>query len=318
MTLIIRSLLVTALLLAGYHFLLPQLPGQVVIPQGINQDNQIKMQEFVYARATGYPVVIVGSSLAAKLRPYALPANTYNLAFRGQSVFEGLEILKRTGQAPKLILVEVDVLDRAPNAATTATLFNPVMHPLRTALPLLRERHQPLNQLFGLGFAALERLRPAAAARIREKVGAQAATPAPVSAAAFQEAPASAQDAALALKIEQSMRQEFAQLPDAVFTRNIGALRGYVDYFAGRGSRVVFFEMPISAAACQSPRLQYMRRQLQGAFPPARFAYLPQPDCQAYTTTDGMHLSDASALRYSHELTRQLSSLLPPPLVAQR
>ncbi|SHJ49762.1 hypothetical protein SAMN02745146_3253 [Hymenobacter daecheongensis DSM 21074] len=310
MRLIVRSLLIAGLLLGGYSLLLHQLPAALVIPQGINQDNQIKMQQYVYGRPEAYSAVIVGSSLAAKLRSYALPAHTYNLAFRGQSVFEGFEILRRTGQVPKLILVEVDVLDRASDASTAATLFHPIMHPLRQALPALREQNQPLNQLFGLGFRVLERLKPAAAGRIREKVGGAALPSATAAAAEAPEAPTTAQDAALALKMEQGMRQNFAQLPDtAMFRQNVQALRTYIDYFSQRGSRVAFFEMPISAVACQSNKLNYMRQQLLTMFPRQRFTYLPQPDCQAYTTTDGMHLSDASALRYSHELNRQLTLL---------
>lgn len=306
MALIVRSLLVAACLLIGYGYWLKSFSTDVAIPQGINQDNLIKMQEYVYSPGN-HSVVVVGSSLAAKLRSYALPPHTYNLALRGKSAFEGLEILRHSGQTPPIILLEVDVLDRPSDANIIATLFNPVMHPLRQAFTVLRERHQPINHLFALGFMAIERLRPAAAARIREKVGSQAESDEPIKEASLREAPATTQDASLALKMTQAMRREFGHLPDtAVFNQNMRVLRTHIAYFTERGSQVVFFEMPISAVACESPRLNYMRQQLLTIFPQQRFAYLPQPDCHRYTTTDGMHLSDASALRYSQELNRQL------------
>lgn len=306
MRLLVRSVLVAALLLLAYHAWLLFNPGEVAIPQGINQDNVIKMQQYMYAPASQYSTVILGSSLAAKLRSQALPSTVYNLALRGQSVFEGFEILKRSRQHPRLILVELDVLDREPNRSTIENLFNPALHPLRSLMPAFQERHQPLNQLLTLGFSGLERFKPAAAGRIREKLGVRAATLAPPANEDLQDS------LPLNPKVVAQNRLEGNQLPsEPSFGGNMALLKRYARYFSSQGSQIVFFQMPVDEVLCQGAKMHYIRQRVETICPPGTYTYLPTPDCGAYRTTDGLHLTDASALRFSQQLAQQLNQLPP-------
>lgn len=307
MRLLIRSVLAAVLLLLAYHTWLLFNPGEVAVPQGINQDNVIKMQEYIYAPASQYSTVILGSSLAAKLRSQALPPTVYNLALRGQSAFEGFEILKRSGQHPRLILVELDVLDREPNRSTIENLFNPTLHPLRSLVPAFQERHQPLNQLLTLGFTGLERLRPESAGHIREKLGVRAAGTTPPDPFATQEQP---EDLSLNPKVVAQNRLEGNQLPmEPGFGANMALLKRYARYFTKQGSHVVFFQMPVDAGVCEGAKMQYIRRRVEAICPPGAYTFLPAPDCSQYYTTDGLHLTDASALRFSQQLAQQLQQL---------
>ena len=311
MKLLLRSLLAALILLGVYHIWLRVLPGAVAVPQGINQDNVIKMQEYVYATAGQCPTVILGSSLAAKLRPQALPTDVCNLALRGQSVFEGFELLRRAGQTPRLILLELNVLDRAPNSGTIEELFSPALYPLRRWYPGLQARHQPLNEALSASLAVLGHLRPAAAAHFQEKLGvghsASSATPLADEANYQPLSPA----------VVAAAHADYDQLPaQPGFDHNLNLLYRYVHYFTARGTRVVFFEMPTDAYACQGAKMRYMRQRL-AAYRAGQLTYLPRPDCAAYRTTDGQHLTDPSAWRYSVVLAQQLQALQAPPALAR-
>ena len=314
MKLLLKSLLAAGVFLSAYYLWLLVLPGAVAVPQSISQDNTIKLQNYLYANQRDFPTVILGSSLAAKLRPQVLPPGVCNLALRGQSVFEGFELLRRTGHVPRLILLEINVLDRQPNSGTIEELFSPALYPLRRWYPGLQARHQPLNEVLSGGLAALAWLRPAAAQRIQEKLGvstaATQATP-PADAPGYQ--PPSA-------AVVAANRAEYGKLPaQPGFTQNMALLEKYLAYFTTHGSQVVFFEMPFDAQACQGVRMAYIRQQLATTSPSSRLRCLPRPDCSAYRTTDGMHLTDPSAWRYSVVLARQLSALraTPEPVVAR-
>ena len=308
MKLLVRSLLAAFVLLGGYHLWLKAMPGAVAVPQGINQDNVIRMQEFIYTRAGECPTVILGSSLAAKLRPQVLPPNVCNLALCGQSVFEGFELLRHTRRIPKLILLEINILDRAPDPQTIEALFNPALHPLRRWYPGLQARHQPLNEALAAGLAALAWLKPAAAARIQLKLGVGGPAPGaalPADDPTFRPASAAVVAAAHA---------KYDQLPEQpVFGRNLALLRQYVRYFTARGTRIVFFEMPVDEYASKGAKMHYIRQLLVAVYPANQLLYLPRPDCTIYHTTDGMHLTDPSAWRYSAVLAREISTLLPGP-----
>lgn len=308
MKLLVRSLLAALVLLGAYHVWLRVLPGAVAVPQGINQDNVIKMQEYVYARAGHCSTVIVGSSLAAKLRAQVLSPDVCNLALRGQSVFEGFELMRRAGQAPRLILLETNVLERAPNPVTVADVFSPALHPLRRWYPGLQARHQPLNEALAAGLAVLARLRPAAARQFQDKLGVGRTGPGVEALAEDTAAYSFLSPAAVA-----AAHADYNRLPQQPeFGYNLALLRHYVRYFSARGTRIVLFEMPVDAGVCQGAKMRAIRQQLATDPVVGRLTCLPRPDCAAYRTTDGEHLTDPSAWRYSAVLARELGALAPP------
>lgn len=305
MKLLIRSLLVALAFLGAYSGWLRVWPGAVAVPQGLNQDNLIKMQEYAYRRAGHCATVIVGSSLAAKLRPQVLPPDVCNLALRGLSVFEGFELMRRAGHAPQLILLETNVLERTPNPSTVDELFSPALYPLRRWYPGLQARHQPLNEALAGGLAVLARLRPAAARQFQDKLGVSPGGPGV--------APPAEDSAAypfLSPTAVAAAHADYSRPPQQPgFGQNLALLRRYVGYFRARGSRVVLFEMPVDAGVCQSAKMRAIRQQLAADAVVGGLAQLPRPDCAAYRTTDGEHLTDPSAWRYSAVLARELAGL---------
>src|ERR1700761_6312062 len=71
-----------------------------------------------YAREPVPDVVLVGSSLTFRLKEeYFATPHLRNLALAGGSPVTGLEIVANQPRLPRLVLIEANVLSRAPDAA---------------------------------------------------------------------------------------------------------------------------------------------------------------------------------------------------------
>ena len=310
MRIIFLSMALAIAFILGYSYYCITNPTAVAVPQSIAQDNTIKAQEYIYSGAGKYQTVILGSSLAAKLPANALPAFTYNLAFRGQSVFEGFEILRRSGQVPKQIFVEINTLDRAANPRSVDALFNPIGHPLRQALAGTQDRNQPVNRLFAAGFSLLVASNPSRAAQLSQKLGARSTETYVPDSTALVEKPLSSDKKLLRNKVLAQLALDQAVVPkEERMETNMGLLRKQAEYFMNRGSQIVFFEMPSSPPICLGARMAAIRADVRQELTDKRYVYLEQPNCNQYQTTDGQHLSDASALRYALQTAQAITVL---------
>src|ERR1051325_3608686 len=72
---------------------------------GLLQQNTIKAQEYLYERQ-GTPVVILGTSLSARISQDLIKDSVYNLSLMSGSILTGLEILKKCPRKPHLLLIE--------------------------------------------------------------------------------------------------------------------------------------------------------------------------------------------------------------------
>ena len=307
---ILYSILLAVALIVGYSLYCARNPTELAVPQSIAQDNTIKMQEYIYAGANRYATVIVGSSLSATMPAEALPADCYNLAFRGMSVFEGFEILKRSGQVPKQIFVEINTLDRRPNPRSVDALFNPIGHPLRKALAGTHDRNQPVNRLFAVGLTLMTKQNPERGQEIRKKLGARHTGRYVPDAQDLVEKPLSPSRQALRQKVLAELATDQATAPkEARMETNLSLLRKQAEYFMNRGTQVVFFEMPSSPPMCAGARMASIRADVRQELSDKRYTFLAAPECTQYQTTDGQHLSDASSLRFALQTSQAVQFL---------
>src|SRR5438034_5758198 len=96
--------------------------------------NMLSITKYIESRS--HDVVIVGSSLSARLSEgYFNSPTIENLALAGDSSNTGLEIIASTASAPKLVLVEANVLTRLPDKALIDRSMNRprVFQPVRWA-----------------------------------------------------------------------------------------------------------------------------------------------------------------------------------------
>jgi len=269
---------VAALIVACYQAVVPRL-----LPDGGGghdqwQENLIKAQRLVY-RHVSPTIIVVGSSKMARVT-FPSETNVYNLSLNGDGSLTGLEIIRRAGVRPRIVLIEVgDVIVRDADSAFLGSLFGPVNLRLRRWIPVLQDAYQPgvlVNHAAQSWarrrtLAQDDRVRPEL---YRELLDAQVAT------------------------------HESPPDPEAM-QRVLHALRRSIDELRAAGVTIVFVEPPEDAALWSSPASTGIRTALQHAF--ADVPWYPA-DLAAYQTTDAVHLDRSSAERFGAALSTWLAS----------
>src|SRR5579862_1872882 len=149
-----KSLATTLILLLAYQVILPYVPRRYMLEQVRQQGNILKAEE--YLCSSNQPCqVIVGSSLSARLNPSVLGKDCFNLALNGGSALTGLELLVRSGARPRLVLVEINNLDREVDRAFVDDEISPVFSLLRRHFSIFREENRPADLVAGVEAKAL-------------------------------------------------------------------------------------------------------------------------------------------------------------------
>ncbi|MBL7956437.1 MAG: hypothetical protein JNM49_00635 [Flavobacteriales bacterium] len=266
-----RALLVFAALVLGYSLFLRFAGVDWDTTQHLANGNRIKAERFAFDHSADGGTVIIGSSLAYRLVLDSFPVGTANLGFGGLSVYDGLELIRRSGRKPKRVIVETNILFREPDRAFLDALFQPGLYQIRERLPLMREENQPSGVLFGW---------------LKQRL-LQGHSPSAVS-------DSSAGPSAVLLA---EHRARYAEVPaDSVQVRFVDMLAQGIKAVEGSGAEVVFFEMPIEAELEESKLSARTRALVRERFPAHRFV---RADGQGWRTTDGLHLTKPEAARFS-------------------
>jgi len=234
------------------------------------QKNRILIEDYVDHRQ-GAPVVIVGTSLSARLYPSLLPSGYFNLALAGESIFEGLEIVKKSVKKPEYILIETNIFYKKPDKDLLEGVFNPMMLWIRKYIPSFREENQPANLLPPLLGSASK------------------------SEAVNTKAP----DSTILNTLLKQKMVDYQQVPDSnVMAQNLEQLKDYVRDFQAEGIKVILYEIPVHCKLYQTPRYLVPRQKLMTAFPEKDYRWLAMPDCGAYQYGDGEHLAFESSVKF--------------------
>ena len=295
--LVLSSLILCVVMIASYDAFVRQ--GLAPSPPDSQWSaNTGWAQRYLYDEQGPSRVVIVGTSLAQRIRNAWLPPQTINIALSGQSSFDGLEIIVRSGKRPDLVLIETNVLNKDADSGFLASLFNPALFHARAWLPSLREEHRPIPELKGWVKARLDSQR-SREGRVKE-VDSKTDDPRHETKGPAGE-PRVNRRLAVAIEALRRYQKAYARPIDARLLRTrLARLREIVDRLEERGTRIVFFEMPTHPSLCRSPRLASIRKAVMRAFP--GYAYYRDPDCERYRVTDGLHLDDRSALYFARQL----------------
>ena len=260
--------------------------------QSTFQANIIKSQDFLYNDSLGIETLIVGSSLAARIVTDSL-SNAYNLALSGQSVFDGLEIIKKSGKAPKVILVETNMMFKSLNMDFISNLFSPLPCISKKCIHALREDQQPLailgNELSWRVVAPLIKLFENsqinyASSGIPDK-----------------------ENLASMFPIQEAI---FSKMPGPLHYDTLYSILGNrLKELHKRGSKIVLFEMPINyklqILPLQKERLAAFGRVLKNEI---NYCWLA-PDTSVYTSTDGIHLDPEEAKKFNMSLRLHVDQL---------
>ena len=252
-----------------------------------SQENIIKVQKYVYDKKDS-KIVIVGSSLATTLYPPYLPESCFNLALIGLSIYDGLEIIKRSDAKPKIILIETNWIDRGPAVSNTDMLFLPGLYTLRKYLPALREENRPDRILILINgwLRDIKTMQMEQNGKKQYQIGKMEG---------YSERGKIILEQGRQLEIKRHSRAP--NLSDLSWC--IEKLKEYIDYFGQKNIWIIFFEMPSDKLLYDSPKMHAIRSIIFKHFPTGRYTHLSSPDWENYTTTDGLHLNAESAQDYT-------------------
>lgn len=273
-----RSLIVFAVLVIGYALYIKFGKPELNTVQHQASGNRISAEQYVFSPDVPDATVIVGSSLSFRIELDSLAPNTSNLSFGGLTVYDGLELVRRSGKKPKRVVVETNMIFKDPDRAFLDAVFQPGLFELRKAAPILREENQPTGVLVGYLKRGMK----------QEGDGPGATEP----------------DSMLMSKnLFDTNRGIFAQLPaDTTQQRFLATLEREVKALEANGAEVVFMEVPISGELMKSPLATRTREAVAARFPQHRFIRSERE----WRTTDGLHLEWHNAQRYSRWLAHEL------------
>ena len=138
-----RSLLVFALLVVGYALYIKFGKPELNTVQHQASGNRISAEQYIFAPDEPNSTVIVGSSLAFRIAMDSLPPNTINLGFGGLTVYDGLELVRRSGKKPRRVVLETNMIFKDPDRGFLDAVFQPGLFELRKAMPCCAKRTSP-------------------------------------------------------------------------------------------------------------------------------------------------------------------------------
>jgi hypothetical protein len=199
----------------------------------------------------------------------------YNLCFGALSIYEGMDILVHEEMLPKTVFIETHTILNQSNNNFTSALLNPLLLNARKINPSLRDGNQPAL----LVQPTLQRLLGKVANTFKG-----------------HSLPANA-DSLFNIAINP-MIETFSGLPgEAQMNEALKRLTPSLQYLNKKGVHVVFFDMPLNCRVSSLLYFSVVRKFISDRFP--KYKYLPAPDCASFKTTDGIHLNEDEAKRYT-------------------
>jgi len=257
------------LLFAAYAALIPR--ADSVIPDGILtifQSHRVIGEDYLL-RTDRPEVVLVGSSLSAVLPQIALRP-VYNLAMSGGSSLTGIRLLGAVERAPRLVIIESNVLIRPADEELLSELLNPISLWIKRMCQACRTRNQPTT--VALSYVSKLRLKPLSDEE-QDRLN-MTARPSP----------------------DMVRRMSAVQLEGSRVAADQAAMKNVLDNLSSligelerRGIRVMFVELPMDSELISTPYYQSVLSAAKARFPAVRYEWLTFTD-GTYQTRDGAHL----------------------------
>lgn len=281
-----RSLLLCMFLLVLYQAMI--FSGWITPSDGINlaQINEIKAQRYTYGKNSDIKMVLVGSSITAKIQADDIGDEVSNIAMRGGSTQTGLEIVKRKQSKPSILLVEInETIAREMDRELISSLYNPFLSFLRINLPMFRQEYRPVSVLlYGLTrlvqWKRESREKNILNSPLREKL------------------------------IERKEKEGNSPLSDEkkkIIIKEAGKIKKQLSEIAKNPNRVrvVLFNVPGEPQLENTLMKKQVRELMKELFPRDSFEWLQNPN-RTWKTTDGVHLTIADAKAYGVYLREKL------------
>jgi hypothetical protein len=286
-----KTLLYTLILFLLYNLILYFWKPGFISPQGFWQDNQVKAQNYLYTdEYDNAENVIVGSSMS-----FRVPADSLrdfcNLSFLGENYIKGLELLEKKEKYPERVFIETNFpAGISKEGLFYDILYNPILYPLRTYLPALRDGAQPILvtaggiEEYAVDHSIKEQDKDKYSAIFKKLV-----EPTP------------------GIGLYQGFENE---VPKEELNRQLEDLNTFIQKLESHNTEIIFFEMPLYKTLYNSPRVTSIRRAFEDFFPVDKYIHLPKPGYDEYRTLDGLHLGKEEANKFAHQFKIQVDSLI--------
>jgi hypothetical protein len=254
------------------------------------QINMINADQYIYSNQT-YKAVILGSSLANKMVVSALPG-FYNLSLSGMSIYDGGAVLLSCKTIPKTVFIELNVIQRPKNENFSQEFESPAYLYAKRILPALRTENQPVILVKKAidDIKATMRTKPKVKYVSNKKIELKNSY-----------LPQSMFKPLLAIQIKA-----YSDPDSNSVDKGIASLKQLVSTIEARGSRVIFFEMPINPMLEQLPKTVLIRNSVKKNFPNYPFIDLPSA---TFKTRDGLHLAQKEAMDYTLYFKNQVDTI---------
>ena len=265
----IKKSLICFLILFIIHALFVKLFPNMGMATNQRQDNILKAQQAFYAEDLN--MAIVGTSLANRIIRDSIP-NIQSLAFVGCSVEDGLQILRNRRNAPKYVFVEINLLLRGGRKDLVNGTTEGIIPRIKEWIPSLREQYEPICILASTIIGT-------------SKMNTQAGM-------------AVVDNDRLNSQVEKTLKDD-KPIEDSIVKNRMNEIKSLVSELEAKGTKFVFFEMPINYRLTHMKSLDQIREVVRKDYPEDTYDYLPS-DTSKYMTTDGQHLDLEGQKKYTH------------------
>ncbi|MGR3810239.1 hypothetical protein [Jiulongibacter sp. NS-SX5] len=278
----IKRIVISALvLLVAYALVLKVLPADLDSDQSQWSTNVIKARDYILSKED-FETVLVGTSLSTRIVTDSLGENIANLSFSGSTVWDGLQLIAAREQQPKRVLIESTFLFKKTDGSLARYVSEGFNAKLKSKLPVLREKNQPVGILKGLVTKAIK-----------------GENPLPV----YDSTEVVINPEILELQAEYFEHDYTAENYEWVFTKK---LLWAIEDLRKNGVEIVFYEMPVHPQFCEKLVVHKTRQHLEQIAEDENIRLITTTDCQNYQTNDGIHLIPHSGLKFTKELRKYL------------
>jgi hypothetical protein len=290
-----KSIFVAFILFALWTAFLVLKPNASV-SQHVWQENVITAEQYLYD-VDYIPNVIVGSSLSERIITDSLP-EFFSLAFGGQSIYDGLEILAQKKKLPKRVFIEINLVQKFENTTFKEIISSPIMNQLKANVVTFRSDKQPLAFIGNYLSAFVGKVHGKIVPPKTEESDDESKATSPLGEDFFK------------TMLDIRKKNYSITVKKTVLDKQIAKLKTYINYLRSKNVEIVFFEMPVHPDIINFERAVQIRNKMNNEFKGDHYQFISLPEnLEDYHTSDGTHLNDEDAVIFTQYLKSQIQRI---------
>lgn len=286
---IYKSIIVSTLLFILWSIIITIKP--LSLSQHQWQRNLVKAEKYLFDYDNPEKV-IVGSSLASRIPKDSID-NICNLSFGGQSIFDGLNLLRLKEKLPKVVFIEINMLDKSENVRFNKIISSQISIVLKSNFKALRSDKQPLAVLS----ETVNKTYLAIGINKKKKNLGNTSTEEKLST-----------NPLFNRMLLRKKKNYSKAIQVEKYNIQFDILAEHVKFLESKNTEVIFFEMPVNFELVNLDKATYLRARIENEFPKNSFIKLP-PNVNFYKTADGFHLTKDEAQEYSTYFREELKRI---------